>query len=301
MRIKELIYLPFWFFKAKFLGVKKPLQSVIFITDYCNLSCKHCAKDGHGCSTMKSYKKIKKELEYSYEMGSRFVDFEGGEPTLWQDESYNLNDLYNLAKEIGYFSGTLTTNAQNSFEDTLADNIWVSLDGVAETHDMIRGIGAFEKLDKNIRKCRKKSICVNMAINNINKNNVIETIKFAKEHPHIKLISLNFHTPYPGTEDLMIKWEERYEIIDSILEMKKNGFPIMNSKTGLKNLKKKNYKKYCWITNFILVDGMKFSECPGKSIGICDQCGFGMAGEMNGLMRFKPDTLFAGLNLRITK
>ena len=40
--VKQMFYLAKWFFGAKFFNQRKPLQSVIFISDKCNLACKHC-------------------------------------------------------------------------------------------------------------------------------------------------------------------------------------------------------------------------------------------------------------------
>ena len=115
---KDAAYLPLWYFRSRILGQKWPLQTVLFVTDYCNLKCRHCMAEGHKGSRMKPYEEIRSELEYSYALGSRFVDFEGGEPTLWRDEQgRTLNDLYKLAKEIGFFSCTLTTNGQNRLQE----------------------------------------------------------------------------------------------------------------------------------------------------------------------------------------
>jgi MoaA/NifB/PqqE/SkfB family radical SAM enzyme len=255
-------------------------------------------KDAHKGSIMKSYVQIEQELKKAYNKGARFVDFEGGEPTLWREGNLTLNDLYVLAKKIGYFTCTLTTNGQNSFEGTLADSVWVSVDGYRNIHDKIRGEKAFEKLDISIRESKHKEININMAINSINKDSVKDTIEYAKMHPNIKMISLNFHTPYPGTEHLMLNWDERCKVIDEILEYKKNRYPIMNSKSGLKTMKKRNFKKYCWISSFILIDGLYLDECPGKTLDICSNCGFCMAGEMHSLMHFKPDTVLSGMKLR---
>lgn len=97
------LYLPIWFFKAKFLGRKQPLQSVVFISDKCNLKCKHCNVYARKEPHIKTYQQIKEELEYCYKIGSRFVDFEGGEPTLWTDGEFDLNSLIRLAKQIGFF------------------------------------------------------------------------------------------------------------------------------------------------------------------------------------------------------
>ena len=78
MTIGQLTYLGWWWARAKFFGRKKPLQIVIFISDRCNLSCRHCSVYNYTNPLSKSYESIRKELEYCYSLGSRFVDFEGG-------------------------------------------------------------------------------------------------------------------------------------------------------------------------------------------------------------------------------
>lgn len=297
--MKSLFYLPFWFAGAKFLGSKKPLQTVLFISDKCNLACKHCTVYKKENPNIKSYETIKEELEYSYRIGSRFVDFEGGEPIIWKDREHDLNSLIRLSKKLGFYSATITTNAQLPFSGCEADSIWVSLDGLNEYHDEIRGKGAFERLVKNIETANHPKLSVNMVVNNKNYHSVEETIEFAKNNPHICSISLNFHTPYPGTEDLFLDWETRSKVIDLIIGKKKAGYPIMNSVSGLSLMKHNQFKKQCWVTNFILSDGTRLTECAGKTAGVCDQCGFAMAGEMRSVFSLKPDTVFAGLKLRV--
>ncbi|MDR3219192.1 MAG: radical SAM protein [Dysgonamonadaceae bacterium] len=297
--VKSLLYLPWWFFKAKFLGIKRPLQSVLFISDKCNLACKHCTVYQLTNPNIKSYEQIKKELNYSYRLGSRFVDFEGGEPTLWQDGSKDLNSLIRLAKQIGFYSTTITTNAQKPFTGSEADSIWVSLDGLGEYHDAIRGKGAFDRLVKNIASAGHPRLSVNMVVNKLNYPSVAETIEFAQNNPHIRSISLNFHTPYAGTEDLFLDWDKRSEVIDLIIRKKEAGYPIMNSVSGLKLMKHNRFKKHCWVADFILSDGTYLTECAGKTAGVCEQCGFSMAGEMYSVFNLKPDTVLAGLRLRM--
>jgi len=297
--MRQLIYLPLWFIKAKFFGVKKPLQTVLFITEKCNLACLHCNIYKKENPIVKTYEQIKEELEYSYRLGSRFVDFEGGEPTIWKDGERDLNDLIRLSKQIGFYSATVTTNALLPFSDCEADSIWVSLDGLDDYHDEIRGKGSFERLVKNIETSGHPCLSVNMVINSRNYKSVAETIEFARNNPHILSISLNFHTPYTGTEDLFLDWETRGRVIDEIIKMKKSGYPIMNSVSGLKLMKTLKFKKQCWVTNFIMPDSTRLSECPGKVAGMCDQCGLSMAGEMRSVFCFKPDTILAGMSLRV--
>ncbi|MDR2409737.1 MAG: radical SAM protein [Bacteroidales bacterium] len=299
--MKQFLYVVIWFIRCRFLGERRPLQTVIFITNACNLSCKHCSVYEHQQPISKTTSQIQQELEYAYGQGSRFVDFEGGEPLLWRDGDKTVNDLVVMAKQTGFFSCSITTNAQLSFENTVADTIWVSLDGIGEVHDAIRGKGAFAQAEKNIAAYGRSAVSVNMVINTLNCTNVVQTIEYVKNNPYIHSISLNFHTPYSGTEYLFLEWKKREKLIDEIIQMKKAGYPIINSVSGLRLMKHVMLKKQCWISNFILVDGTRLSECAGKTANICDKCGYGMAAEMKSIFDCKPDTLLAGLNLRMKK
>lgn len=297
--MKKLLYLSSWFLKAKFMGVKKPLQTVLFISEKCNLACRHCSIYKKENPRIKTYEQIREELEYTYRLGARFVDFEGGEPMIWHDGEHDINSLIRLAKKIGFFSTTVTTNGQLPFTGCEADSIWVSLDGLGKYHEEIRGTGTFDRLVKNIETSGHSEVSVNMVVNRLNHPSVTETIEFAEKNPHIRSISINFHTPFSGTEDLFINWGVRAEIITDIIRMKKNGYSIMNSFSGLKLMKENGFRQRCWVTNFIMPDGLRLPECQGREAGVCDRCGFCMAGEMSSLFSLKMDTIRAGMKLRV--
>ncbi len=296
--VGQFIYLGCWWVRALF-GRRKPLQSVIFISDRCNLSCRHCSVYNHSNPLSKTYAQIRAELEYCYSLGSRFVDFEGGEPFLWRDGERTVNDLCRLARAIGFFSCTITTNAQLPFDGSVADSIWVSMDGVGEYHERIRGKGSFARLESNVATCGSKHLSANMAINTLNCDSVSAAIEYVAKSPYFKSISLNFHTPFPGTEELELPHDKRLEIIDTILDYKKRGYPIMNSRSGLRKMRDNKFRKRCWMTNFIFTDGTRKSQCIGEEQGICPKCGFCMAGEESAVFELRPDTILAGLKLRV--
>lgn len=296
--LKQFFYLGWWFFGARVLGRRKPLQTVLFISDRCNLQCKHCSvyqlKNPHNMT----YEQVREHLLYSYNLGSRFVDFEGGETMIWRDGTRNINDLIDLAKEIGFFSATITTNAQLPFTGCRADSIWVSLDGIGPYHEAVRGKGTFARLEQNIATANHKALSVNMVVNTLNYESVDEIIEYVRSNPHIKSISINFHTPFPETEYLMIDRDLRNRIIDRVIAYKKKGYPIMNSVSGLKKMKRNDFKRRCWVTNFVYPDG-SHGNCIGEGTDICNDCGFCMAGEMASVFNFCPDTILAGLSLRM--
>ena len=298
-KIGQLCYLAWWFVRARFFGRKAPLQSVVFISDKCNLSCKHCSVYNHVNPLSKSYSQIREELEYCLSLGSRSVDFEGGEPLLWRDGDKTVNDLCDLAHELGFFSCTITTNAQLPFPDSHADSIWVSLDGLGKYHDAVRGERTFARLEKNVASCGHKALSVSMSVNTLNVDSIEEVLDYVKASPYIKSIAFNFHTPFEGTEYLTLPQDVREKAIDTIIAYKKKGYPIMNSRSGLKRMKHLDFKKRCWISNYVFTDGTRLPSCPGYLTGACEQCGFSMAGEMDAVFHFCPDTILAGMDLRL--
>lgn len=301
--IKQLFYLAQWFVRARFFGRKAPLQTVLFITDKCNLRCKHCSVYGSAGYRQRKFDDIIEDMKESYKLGSRFIDLEGGEPTLWKEGDKTINDIIDAAMAMGFFSVTVTTNAQQDFSWIHPNSIWVSMDGVGEYHERVRGEGTFAKLEQNIKNSGKKHICVNMVVNSLNWESLDAAMEYAKANEAIEQISVNFHTPYPGTEYLMLPTEKKVELIDKVLDYKKKGYPIMNSRSGLKRMKKNTLGemklgKECFVTNFIYPDGSR-GLCVGYGTDQCSKCGFCMAGEMSSVFHFCPDTLLAGFKLRM--
>ena len=301
--IKQYFYLAWWFVRARFLGRRAPLQTVLFITDKCNLRCKHCSVYGSAGYRQRKFDDILADMRRSYAAGSRFIDLEGGEPTLWREGEKTINDIIDAAKSIGFFSIIVTTNAQQDFSWIHPHSIWVSMDGVGKYHESIRGEGTFAKLEENIRRSGHKHLSVNMVVNSLNWESVDAAIEYARSNPAIEQISVNFHTPYPGTEYLMLPVEKKVEVIDKVLAYKKKGYPIMNSVSGLKKMKKNSLGQMqlgreCFVTNFIYPDGTD-GLCSGYGTDLCRNCGFCMAGEMASVFNFCPDTLLAGFKLRM--
>lgn len=301
--IKQLFYLAQWFVRARFFGRKAPLQTVLFITDKCNLRCKHCSVYGSAGYRQRKFEDILDDMRESYAAGSRFIDLEGGEPTLWKEDGKTINDIIDAAMNMGFFSVTVTTNAQQDFSWIHPNSIWVSMDGVGEYHERVRGEGTFARLEENIRNSGKRHICVNMVVNSLNWESLDAAMEYAKSNEAIEQISVNFHTPYPGTEYLMLPPEKKVELIDRVIAYKKKGYPVMNSYSGLRRMRKNTLGQMklgaeCFVTNFIYPDGER-GLCVGYGTDKCRDCGFCMAGEMSSVFHFCPDTLLAGFKLRM--
>jgi hypothetical protein len=101
----------------------------------------------------------------------------------------------------------------------------------------------------------------------------------------------------------MLPPEKKAELIDKVLAYKKKGYPIMNSLSGLKLMKRNamdeiKLGKECFVTNFIYTDGSR-GLCLGYGTAQCRVCGFCMAGEMASVFHFRLDTILSGFKLRM--
>lgn len=126
----------------------------IYLTNRCNLSCRHCFLEASPKKNkFLSWKNIKTVLEYFIREGYFRVEFTGGEAIF----SPHLKRAILYAKKIGYSSIGVSTNGINPIifkltNPKLVNYLVFSLDGANdETHDYIRGSGSFKKFLNNIQ------------------------------------------------------------------------------------------------------------------------------------------------------
>ncbi|MCQ2146010.1 MAG: radical SAM protein [Bacteroidales bacterium] len=286
-QLLQLFYLAYWFVNARIFGRHKPLQSVVFVTGGCDSSCRHCTDCRVSENHMKSYDDIVRDLKACYDKGARILDIEGVNLIDWKDKDKQVGDIFEAARKIGFYNTSTMVPAkfwQRWKEiDAKVDIIWVSISG--------------EKDLPLIDNDRKASLY--MVVNANNYKEIERILDFAKSHKNIDQIAFNFHTPFKGSEEMALSQEQRTSVIELLISSKKKGYPIMNTVSGLKNMLNLNFKRYCWICNFVYCDGRQSPICiDNKDSGMCDKCGFSMAGEMNAVFRFKPDTILTGLKSR---
>lgn len=286
--LSQLVYLGWWFFRARFLGRRKPLQSVVFVTNGCNSTCRHCSLCTRSEGTFhKSYQDFCSDLAYCYAQGSRMLDIEGVDLLHWRDGEHTPSHLFKCAKEMGFFS-TSTMIPAASYEawsqlNVPVDVLWVSILCLNDCKHLAHLTGA----------------SLYMVVNAQNYQELPQVLEFLQQHRGIRQIAFNFHTPFAGTEGLALNAEQRQQVIALLMQYKQKGYRIMNSKSGLKNMLSLNFTRHCWICNFIYCDSRRSPQCiDAMDSGLCQKCGFSMAGEMNAVFSFKPDTILTGLGIR---
>jgi len=291
--VGQLGYYARWFFKSK-VGMKRPLVNTMIINFNCNLRCKHCSISGNADKLPNpfqiDFENAIREMKEYYNKGARILFFEGGEPTLWKDGDKNLRNLIQAGKETGYFVIGYTTNGTNPIiEDS--DVISVSLDGPKETHDLIRGEGTYDKLMANLAKTTHPNIFANLTIMKPNLGKLRETVELAAKNDRIRGIMLNFITPPPY--DIALTLDEKKQVIALALQLKKEGYPILNTTKALKDMLIEDFGGLCqdWVSAFVLPDRSHYGGCPMKGTESCKKCGFDAVREYRLIVKGSPSAI----------
>lgn len=132
---------------------------------------------------------------------------------------------------MGFLYVIVVTNGTFPIDLPAADMIMVSLDGGREKHNEIRG-DTYDRIISNIRNAANPNICLYMALNQINKDEISAVCKVAAEEPNVRSISFNFHTPYPGTEQLSLSKAEKADCCRTIGDMMDQGIPVLNLRSA---------------------------------------------------------------------
>lgn len=269
-------FLLFWIKSMTSKKFRKPLLAGIKLTNICNLKCLHCPFWRSEKKQSLSWEEVKIILKKLYDDGIKIAIFEGGEPLLWRDplENKNINDVIKLSKTY-FFSTSVTTNGTLDLSGIDSDIIFISLDGLEDAHNKIRG-DVFNLIIENIKKNNKsKKIIVNITLSKINVDDAISLIKFLQGF--VYGITIQFFYPYEGVENLSLSLLEKEKIINEIIKLKVRGFNILDSKTALRKMIKNNWKCEDYLVASVDPDGKINYGCylknRVKNIS-CENCGF---------------------------
>lgn len=260
-----------------------PLVGSLILTDRCNLKCRHCAV-ANLTGDLYSLEQIRSDMAGLYRQGVRVLLFYGGEPFLWGDQGKTVRDLVREAKAMGFFLVNIVTNGTFSLDVPEADLLMVSLDGAKTSHDRIRGV-TYEKILANIQNAPAQNICLYMAVNNLNRTDVEAVCQTAREETNIRAVAFNFHTPYPGVDDLTLTREELEDVCRRISELKKTGTPVLNLITAFPAIMDHRFKAPC--PQCVIVENGRQWTCGRCSQvpGLCARCGFAFAAECSLVFR----------------
>lgn len=281
---------------------KKPLLCSFKITSGCNLNCIHCPFIGKGNINKVdniSFDSASEVLETLYNNGTRIVIFEGGEPLLWKDrENYHdISDLIEEAKKKFFFT-CITTNGTIELDKAEPDIFFISLDGLKDTHDYIRG-NSFDRIISNIEKYhKKKKIIMNTCISRLNFMEIPELVKYINDK--VFGITIQFFYPYPNVENLSLSMVQKKQVLEELIILKKNGYKVLDSYSCLKKMENNSWKCRDFLIASTEPDGKITHGCylknRVKDIS-CRDCGFTVHCEISLAYDLHPGALIAAKNI----
>jgi len=152
------------------------------VTQRCNLNCTHCYVNQDPNEL--SYEEACNVIDQLSEAKNFILVFFGGEPLLRED----IFDLMRYAskKHINVAlasNGTLiNTEMAKKLKDIGVGYVQISIDGLKDVHDQIRGIGTFEKAISAIKNCLNEGLytCIGTTITKLNVHQIYEIVDLAK-------------------------------------------------------------------------------------------------------------------------
>ena len=260
------------------LGERRPLLGGIKLSHACNLSCLHCPYWRRKGGSL-SLSEAAAALDTLHDWGVRILIIEGGEPFVWRDGKHDVNSVVRLAKKL-FFTVGITTNGTWPIE-TEADNVWVSIDGLRETHNHIRG-DTFDRVMANLQASHHPRIHAHVTINTLNRREIPELVRFLSDK--VKGVTVQFHYPYDGLDaDLFLGRDERRQVLDDLIALKRSGHPLSDSFACLKALKDSRWRCKPWMIASVDPNGRATRGCylSGRGSISCERCGFSAHTELS--------------------
>ena len=168
-----------------------------------------------------------KQIYYSGAVG---VAFEGGEPLLRED----LVDILAFSRSLPLHTslitnGTLLESRIDEMAPYINGVVYVSLDGLEKTHDAIRGVdGSFRKAVRGICAANEKvAVTINTTVMAENVDEIENMVELAKELG--TKISVAVAHEYCNANASSPAAGKIPKIAHRLMEMKREGYPIVNS------------------------------------------------------------------------
>jgi len=224
--------------KSQFVHSKlkpHPIYASFKVTDNCNSRCITCGAWRKKSTNELTTNEVKGILKQFKKLGVIEVGFDGGEPLLRKD----ICELISYATKLGLRTG-ISTNGLLIDQDISVQllksgisGITISLDGLENTHDMIRGIdGAFEKTLEaikilcNFKKLHKFNLKIAITIMEINLDDIIPVVNLADNLGITVHFNLLDFSPYyfkdAKDNNLWVKSHHKLEkVLKNLLILKK--------------------------------------------------------------------------------
>lgn len=276
------------------LARQKPFLASFKVTYRCNLRCQQCPFYSMEAPDL-SYEQACRILDDLYARGNRMLIMEGGEPMLWRDGARTIHDLAAYARQRFYAVG-MTTNGTLPL-DVPTDVLWVSIDGLRDTHNQLRGADVFNRVITNVRASNHPRLFAHVTINADNADEMPELLHFLTSI--LRGITIQFYYPYNHQDALFLDFDRRSALLDEIILLKHSGIRVLNSDAALRALKRNTWTCRDNLIDNANPDGSLQQGCylKGRADIDCARCGFSPHTEISLACRGNLQAIQAGMRI----
>lgn len=183
-----------WHLNYYLLGRGTPVSAGVYINDVCNYKCIMCDIRMKDHPVVYPRDAQEKDIDALASLGVIYYSISGGEPTLVRDLPERL--AYAVSKlpyvHLVTNGSTMTADLARRLGDTGVQEISVSIDGLGEFHNLMRGVSnAFDKAWKTLHLLHQHAPNVDVVVNSILTPYNLESLRSLR-----KLLAENFPEIY---------------------------------------------------------------------------------------------------------
>lgn len=206
-----------------------PVRIYFELTRRCNLSCAHCfagssSREPEGLD-IGSIRALLEDLKNAGVINIRFT---GGEPTVRED----WHEIVTYARSLGLVvslstNGILTDRTIEKIASVRPEQVTLSLDGLEESHDRIRGKGTFTRVLSSLEKLRRSGLNLRLTtvLNRLNSKEIPGIVEIAA--PYVGVMNFVCMRPIGralANPEMLLDFESHSESARCLSELN-NRFP----------------------------------------------------------------------------
>jgi MoaA/NifB/PqqE/SkfB family radical SAM enzyme len=285
------------FTRFAMMGIPRDAVCSVDVTNQCNLRCHHCYFFEHEQPEDLAVQRWRDFFEKLKSEGFPFFScsWVGGEP-LMRQEIIEMGSQY-------FRRNMVVTNGTIRIPDWPHVNFKVSVDGIEERHDRLRGARTYQRIKRHIRDAaaRKLKIGIATVLTRENAGELEAFVEEWKDEPINGGIIFEFYTymnGQPEADQLWLNYEERDRVIDRILAIKER-YPKLVEMTShaLELFRSENCRS---VTDNCLaatrmaswdVSGNRKEKCILGPKADCDRCGCAVPFWLRSFDDLDPETM----------
>ncbi|MFG1449440.1 MAG: PTO1314 family radical SAM protein [Thermoplasmataceae archaeon] len=234
-----------WRIAKGITGEKIPMLAGHKLLYTCNLRCHMCPFWRRPDEVLLTLDEEKKMMNSLADFGVSFMGFEGGEPFLRRDLpeilSYSHKKFYTSLVSNGWALKEKISQVKDSL-----DHLFISIDGIGETHDRLRGMeGSYRRAVEGIEAAsRYVPVSLSSTITSENCQEVEQIVDLARTLG--VTVSFQIAYDYSTAESMSPNSQKLKSAIEKLLEMKMKGAPIVESHEYFEAVINSWYKGIPW-------------------------------------------------------